>query len=723
MPVNRVEGQEKVTGAALYTADRGVPGVVHAVLVSAEVARGEIDVESITESAARAGAAPGVLHVLTPLNCPQIGPPPPDFSDVWPVERRPPLSDLMVHYVGQHVAVVVADTFENATYAASLFQLTYRRREPALRAEAVSDLDADDQNTAVRHGCYRPDHWVEVVDEKLQDQRGDRDEPPSVTTVSASYTTAVNAPYPMELSAVIADWIGGQLTVYDSTRWITGEQRFLASCLGLPESSVRVISPLVGGAFGSKVFLWMHVLLCAVAARVVGRPVKMVLTRDQMVSGTGYRPPTTQDVTLLAEATGLITGTEHHTLSETSPVADFCEPAGLSSRFLYHSPRLAVSHRVARMNVPSPCFMRGPGEAPGLFALEVAMDEMAEALGLDPLEVRIRNHADLDQPTGKPWSGKHLLDCYRSAAERFGWAQRPLAARSLRRNGVQIGWGMATATFPGRRAPAGCRVTTDADGRVRFASATHEIGTGVRTVMAQLAADITGLPLSAVIFESGDSTLPETPRSGASQTTATVGSAVAAAASEWRHRLSTLKGTGAVTEQELTELSVEERAALTFSVEGAMGVDRSAIRSFGAHFCEVEVDEQIGRASVTRWVATFDCGRVLNPKLARSQVMGGITFGVGMALLERVVYDDPTAQPIGEYYVPTHVDRPDFDIEFIEVPDYELTTFGVRGIGEIGICGAPAAIANAIHHATGKRLRSLPITLENLMMPYEGPLP
>ncbi len=718
--VNRVEGHDKVTGAARYTADTQVADTVHAVLVGAEVARGEITAESMAASTSRAGAEPGVLHVLTPLNCPPLNPPPTDFSDDWPVERRPPLSDLMVHHLGQHVAVIVADTLENATHAASRFELSHRRLTPVFSADAVTEVDVGNQNAAVRHGYYLPDHWVEVIDEKLQDRRGHRDEPPTVARISARYTTSDNAPYPMEPSATIAQWVDDRLTVYDSTRWITGERRLLASCLGLPETSVRVVSPLVGGAFGTKVFLWMHVLLCAVAAREVSRSVKLVLSRNQMFCATGYRPRTAQDITLLAGETGLIAGTAHHTLTATSPIAHFCEPAGLPTRVLYQSPWLEVSHRVARINAPTPSFMRGPGEAPGLFALEVAMDELAEALNLDPLDVRIRNHADLDQSTGKPWSGKHLLDCYRSAANRFGWAERPLPARSMRRNGVQVGWGMATATFPGRRAPAGCRVSTDADGRVRFASATHEIGTGVNTVMMQLAADVTGLPLSAVVFESGDSDFPGTARSGASQTTASVGSAVAEAAAEWRRRLTAMSGTDLGAERALAGLAPEEISALSFSVTTtAGGKDRSATRSFGAHFCEVQVDEQLGRAAVTRWVAAFDCGRVLNPELARSQVMGGITFGVGMALLEHVQRDAETGHLIGDYHVPTHVDRPDFDIEFIEVPDDVLTEFGARGIGEIGICGVPAAIANAIHHATGKRLRNLPIAIEDLMLPYE----
>lgn len=707
-PVNRVDGVAKVTGAARYTADTEMPGVVHAVLVGAEIARGQITAESMTESAARARAAPGVLGVLTPMNCPRLNPPPADFSETWPVERRPPLSDLSVHHVGQHVAVVIADSFENATYAASQFTLDYRQV-------------ATDDDAAVRSGSYWPDHWVEVADEKLQDRRGELTEPPVPVSVSGRYTTSATVPYPLELSATIARWDGDRLTVYDSTRWISGEKRLLAHCLGLPEPSVRVISPLVGGAFGAKVFLWSHVLLCAVAAREVGRPVKLVLTREQMFDTAGYRPRTEQEVTLLADADGAICSTAHHTVTETSLVADFCEPAGLSSRLLYHSPRLEVSHRVERVNVPTPSFMRAPGEASGLFALEVAMDELAEQVGVDPLELRIRNHTEIDESSGRPWLDKHLLDCYRSAADRFGWANRPPGVRSLRRSHVQVGWGMATATFPARRMTAGCRVTTGADGCVRFASATHEIGTGVRTVMTQLAADITGLPLSAVIFDSGDSSYPATPRSGASQTTATVGAAVAEAATQWRRRLSEVAPSAAPAVHSLVGLSPEQIAALTFSVTTSAKIDDDvSIRSFGAHFCEVEVDEYLGRAAVTRWTAAFACGPVLNPKLARSQLMGGITFGIGMALLEQISEDRASLRRGGEYYLPTHADRPDFDIEFIEKPVDYFPGPTLRGIGEIGIAGAPAAIANAIHHATGKRLRKLPITVEDLMMPV-GP--
>jgi len=734
-PVNRVDGREKVTGLARYTADVVVPGLAYAALVQTEIPHGSVTEVSLRRSADLVGQAPGVLYVLTPLNCPALKQLPREMTFDLPLERRPPLSDLTVQHVGQHLAMVVADTLENATAAAALFAVDYDRLPAQLTARSVLDHPAvpEDKDGLIRHGSYLPDHFVKLDEEKLQDHRG---QPPRLDDathrVESRYTTPMNAHYPIELSATIAHWNGDQLTVHDSTRWIAGERAALAAYLDISEDQIRILSPLVGGAFGSKSFLWMHVVMCAVAARAVGRTVKVVLTRDQMFTSTGHRPRTEQDVTLIAAGDGQILSTEHHTLTETSTVAHFCEPAGLSTRFLYTSPHLEVSHRAARINAPTPCFMRGPGEAPGLFALEVAIDELAQRVDLDPLQLRIRNHTDLDQASGKPWSGKHLLQCYQEGARRSGWNDRHAAPRSMQRHGIQVGWGMSTATYPGRRMPAGCQVVTDAHGHVQFCSATHEVGNGVRTVMTQLAADATGLPLDRVSFLSGDSHFPVAPYSGASQTTATVGSAVFAAAAEWKRRFlaaliddrdSPLFGADPAA-VDLSAVDAGTAAAyrdeLSFSASSDAG-DQSAkaFQSFGAHFCEVEVDEHIGRASVTRWVAVMDCGRVLNPKLARNQVMGGITFGLGMALLEHIPYDDATALPIGEYYLPTHADRPDFDICFLEHPDYGLDPIGVRGIGEIGTCGVPAAIANAIHHATGKRLRDLPITLEDLMIPYQ----
>ena len=408
--VNRVEGREKVTGAALYAADTVIADVAHATIVQSEIPHGRVTRESLELSAARASSAPGVLAVLTPLNCPPLHPPPRELTYDLPLERRPPLSDLTVQHVGQHMAVVVADTLENAVFAASLFELAYETLPAQLSASEVLEqpVPPDEKDGQIRHGSYQPDHFVKLDEEKLQDRRGARDEPAGATRVSARYTTPINAHYPIELSSTIAHWDGDVLTVHDSTRWITGERTALASYLGLPEENVRILSPLVGGAFGSKSFLWMHVALCAVAAREVQRPVKLVLTRDQMFSSTGHRPRTEQQLSLVADDDARIVSTEQHTLTETSTVAHFCEPVGLSARFLYESPRLVTSHTVARINAPTPCFMRGPGEAPGLFALEVAMDELAYAADVDPLELRLRNDADIDQASGRAWSGKHL---------------------------------------------------------------------------------------------------------------------------------------------------------------------------------------------------------------------------------------------------------------------------------------------------------------------------
>ena len=339
------------------------------------------------------------------------------------------------------------------------------------------------QDGRIRHGAYRPDHFVKLDEEKLQDHRGARDEPASGTKVTADFTTPVHAHYPIELAATIAAWDGDELTIHDTARWITGERRALAAYLDMREEDIRILSPLVGGAFGAKSFLWMHVALCAVAAREGGVPVKLVLTRNQMFSSTGHRPRTEQHLELMADEDGMIISTEQHALTETSTVAHFCEPAGLSARFLYHSPRLAVTHTTARINSPTPCFMRGPGEAPGLFALEVAMDELAYATGIDPVELRVRNDPDVDQASGRPWSGKHLvrvLPARRRAvrlASRVRWLRERCCATAA-------GWVGAwrPPPIPDDGCPQDAGVTTEADGAVAFASAAHEVGTGVRTV-------------------------------------------------------------------------------------------------------------------------------------------------------------------------------------------------------------------------------------------------
>jgi xanthine dehydrogenase YagR molybdenum-binding subunit len=780
--VDRVDGRDKVLGRAIFAADHSLPGMVHAVLVQSEIPHGLLKASECNAALNAASLAAGVLYILSPENCPHLNELPKELTDDLPLERRPPLSDLTIQHVGQHLALVVADTLENATYAASLVRFNYHPAPAILSAaDALAAPKPEGANEGrIRHGSYLPDHFVKLTEEKLQDVRGQAGHTAASFRIAGKYTTPVEHHNPIELSATVASWKDGFLTVYDSTRWIVGSRKTLASYLDMPEDKVRIICPFVGGSFGSKAFQWQHVVLAALAARAVNRPVKLVLTRAQMFTSIGHRPGTAQEIILAADREGRLTSTEHHSLTTTSTVAQFSEPNGLSTRILYQSPHLAVSHRVARINAPTPCFMRGPGEAPGLFALEAAMDELADSLHLDPLELRLRNHADIDQASGKPWSSKHLLECYQEASGRFGWQNRIHAPRAMRRNGLQIGWGMATATYPGRRmpagvrsragqdkiwaedafathkAPVGCKTALSAEGVVTFSSATHEIGTGVRTVMAQIAADASGLPLNAILFISGDSSFPDAPYSGASQTSATVGAAVYHAATELKRRLIEFavqpdaespfnqispeavqlidgwfsdKNNPSTREHYLAMIKranpARLEASLAFVTKSDSGdLDKFAIQSFGAHFCEVEVDEEIGRASVTRWAATFDCGTILNPKLARNQIIGGITFGLGMALLEATLYDQKTALPLnnnlGEYHAATHSDTPEFDISFVEYPDFQLGPMGARGVGEIGACGVAGAIANAIFHATGRRLRHLPITAEQLMEKFPG---
>jgi xanthine dehydrogenase YagR molybdenum-binding subunit len=777
--INRVDGRDKVLGRVMFSGDHSVPGMVHSVLVQSEIPHGTLKASDFNSAFKAALLAPGVLYILSPENCPQLKELPKDLTDDLPLERRPPLSDLTIQHVGQHLALVVADTLENATYAASLIRFTYQPTPAILSAaDAVATPEHEGANEGrIRHGSYLPDHFVKLTEEKLQDVRGQADGSAESVRLAENYTTPVEHHNPIELSATIASWKDDYLTVYDSTRWIVGSRKTLASHLDMPEERVRVICPYVGGSFGSKAFLWQHVVLTAVAARAVNRPVKLVLTRAQMFTSVGHRPSTAQEVILAADREGRLTSTEHHSLTTTSTVAQFSEPNGLSTRILYQSPHLAVSHRVARINAPTPCFMRGPGEAPGLFALEVAMDELAYSLHLDPLELRLRNHADIDQASGKAWSSKHLLECYQEASARFGWQNRISTPRAMRRNGLQVGWGMATATYPGRRMPAGvqsragqdriwaenayathkvpvgCNSMLSPEGVATFSSATHEIGNGVRTVMTQIAADASGLPLNAVVFVCGDSSFPDAPYSGASQTSATVGAAVYEAAVELKRRLIAFatqdadspmhhlapeavdladgwfrdKNNSSTREHYLAMIKRTSPARLEESLDfvtksDSGDLDKFAIQSFGAHFCEVEIDEEIGRATVTRWAATFDCGTILNPKLARNQIIGGITFGLGMALFEATLYDQKTALPLnnnlGEYHIATHSDTPEFDISFVQHPDFQLGPLGARGVGEIGACGVAAAIANAVYHATGKRLRHLPITAEQLMKDF-----
>ncbi len=728
--LSRVDGREKVMGRVLYAGDDAAPDMVYAVLVQATIARGRV--AGIEDAAAR--TMPGVVAVYTHETLPKLKAPPKAFTDNFPAEQRAPLSDDVVHYVGQHVAVVLAETPECAEAAAAMVRVRYEVETPVL--ELVEGMK----------GTYQPDHFATNTEEKLQSSRGRAGK--SVKHLEAEYRTPVVTHNPMEPSATVAVWNGDKLRLHDSTRWVQGTRKIVAAMLGISEDAVRVEAPFLGGAFGSKGFLWQHVALAAQAARTCGRPVKLVLTRPQMFTSTGHRPRTVQRLMMGTDAGRALTTVEHRTLTETSTVGKFVEPAGMTSRNLYKTPHAVIAHEVAPTNVATPCFMRAPGESPGMFALESAMDEMAEKAGMDPLAFRLRNYAESDLQDERPWSSKQLRQCYAQGAERFGWAGRPMASRTMTRGDKLVGWGMATAAYPARRSPATVRGVMTREGVATFSAATEENGCGTATAMEQIAADAMGLPMRRVRFAWGDSAMTEAPVVGASQTAATIGPAVEMAACKLREALLALAVTasgGVFYRCEPAELQIDGDAIVhtrdgrremldvvlarmdgdVMAVEASTELDKAAkkehtFHSFGAHFCEVEVDRAFGEVRVTRWVSVMDCGRVLNRKLARSQVEGGVIFGIGMALLEKTVYDARLGSPVNanlaEYHLPTCADVPVFDVSFVEVPDLLFTPpLGHRGVGEIGITGVAGAVANAVWHATGVRVRELPITADKLM--------
>ncbi len=735
--MRRVDGPDKVVGKVRYVADEVRAGTVHAVLLQSDIAFG--CVTSI--EAAEALALPGVLRLFCPVDCQSIRELAPELTANLPGERRPPLADWQVHYAGQHIGLLVAETLEIAQQAAALVRVTYDERTPQLDPSAVTSRPLDVQEQWVRAGTYQPDHFTKMVEEKLQYRRGHEPATHEVdANISAVYTTPVEHHNPIETSATLAYWVEDEVTLHDTTRWLLGSRMTIASSLGVPESKVHILCPYLGGAFGSKGFLWQHSVLAAFASRELGRPVKLVVTRPQMFTSVGHRPLTIQRISLKAAGDHHILSTEHHTLSETSTLGDFVEPAGLSSKSLYSSAHVEVSHTVARLHRATPVFMRAPGEAPGLFALESAIDELAYAFKppIDPLALRLQNYAERDVDQRKPYASKRLWDCYDTAQQRFGWAHRPVEPRSIRKQGRLVGQGMATASYPGRRMQASARASLSVNGRLLIQVATHEIGNGVRTMLTQVAADASGMLATDIQVETGSSDFPEAPYTGASQTTASVGPAVQQAAVAVVRQLKELAAATALSPlfgQNPDDITIcqgalsagghalpiavmmhehgrELSASCTAHLPEAM--ERESHQSFGVHFVEVEIDEDIGQILVTRWVGAFDAGHILNPMLARSQIMGGIVFGIGMALLEETHYASngkPINSNLAEYLLPTNADVPEMEIILLDHPDLSLNPLGTRGIGELGIAGAAAAIANAVFHATGKRLRHLPLKL------------
>ena len=728
--IDRLDGRLKVTGGARYSAEHPVPRLAQAVIVQSTIASGTV--ASIDDSVAR--SLPGVLLIMTHLNAPRL-PAPRQEAGAPPASPTPLLQDASVKYNGQPVAVVVADTLEHARHAAQSLKIRYAATPAVLGMQAA-------KKTLKTPPPRRPG-------EKTDASRGNAVGAFSraAKRIDAMYTTPIETHNAMEPHATIASWSGDELTLYDASQNISGVQKTAARTFGIAPEKIRVLCPFLGGGFGSKGSAWSHVMLTAMAARLTGTPVKLALERTQMFGPVGSRPMTEQRMRVGAAANGTFNAMLHDTVSSNSYVLDFSEPSTTVTKTLYATETLQTTQRMATMNVGAHTYTRAPGEASGSFALECAIDEMAYALNVDPIALRLQNYAEKDAEKDLPFSSKSLRECYRIGAEKFGWARRTPQPRSMRSGRMLVGWGMATATYPANRDAAKASALIRADGTALVRCGTHDLGTGTYTIMTQIAAEALGLPVNKVRFELGDTLQPESPGAGGSKTTASVGPAVYAAARAARDKLigmATADRASPLAGLALDAVNVEDGwlidrqrperreamvsviarhggAAVEAQIESKPGEEKKqySMHSFGAVFVEVHVDPDLGTIRVPRVVGVYGIGKLMNAKTGRSQLIGGIVWGIGMGLMENTEMDWRTGRAVNanlaDYHVPVNADIGSIDVSVVDEDDPHINVLGAKGIGEIGIVGVAAALGNAVYHATGKRVRDLPITLDKLI--------
>ncbi|ADW68569.1 xanthine dehydrogenase family protein molybdopterin-binding subunit [Granulicella tundricola] len=728
---HRYDGIAKVTGKATYAGDFKEPfakdDLLYAWMVQSTIANGTI--ASMDSSAAE--HAPGVVAVMTPFNSPKIPQPP-----AQPPARRnlTILQNTDVKYNGQPIAVVVAKTLVQARQAATLLKIKYTE-QPAkvIYQDHLADARWPGNPGKEPAGNTRGDIAAGFAK--------------ATVTVEGTYTTPIQVHNPMEPHATIAWWEGEKLNLYDATQYITGVKMSIAKTLNIPLDFVRVQCPYTGGGFGSKGSSWSHIPLCAMAAKLTGKPVKLVLDRSQMFGPVGARPSTVNKIKLGATADGKLVAMQQNVIMNAAALEDFTEHSAGPTKMLYMSENNQVSEKLVTVNLGVSTFMRAPGEAPGTAVLEIAMDELAEKLKMDPVQLRVINHADKDPSHDRPWTSKNLKQCYTQAAERFGWSKRSATPAQMTEGNNLIGYGMATATYPANRSAAMAIARILPNGRAFIGSGTQDLGTGMYTIMAQTAAAMLGLDPTLMDVKLGDSTLPKAPVSGGSQSTASVMPAVQEAAMQAKLKLfdmavndtaspvhgmktSDLEAKGGKYFAKADPTKGETFVAIiarnggkpieaTGSAEPSESKDSMTSQSFGAVFAEVAVDKDTHMVKVRRVVATYDIGTLLNDKTGLNQLMGGIVWGVSFATHEDAHIDPNTGRTVNEsfaeYHVPVNADIGTIDATVLNIPDLKFNPLGARGIGEIGITGAAAAVANAIYNATGKRIREYPITPDKLM--------
>lgn len=725
--VPRVDGRLKTSGAAMYSSDYNFPGMVYLVPVCASIAKGKITKLDASE----AEKMPGVLRVMYHGNAPTIYRPVPGDENAIVDESRPPFEDEVIYYNGQYVAAVLAETFEQAKAAADAVHVEYAAETPNVAPDLA-------------------DGWKSL---NVESHRGDAEKAFAAAPVQVdeTYLTPAETHNPIELHASVAVWDGRKFTLYETTQSLLNHQAVMAQFLGVPNENVQIVMKYLGSGFGGKLWPWTHAPLAAAAARELNRPVKAVISRKMMFSNVGHRPRTQQRIRLGATPDGKLLSVHHDYVNDTSMISDYGEGCGEATPYLYSTANLLLRGSKVQRNIGPPTAMRGPGAVPGLYALESGMDELAIKLKMDPVELRLRNEPEKDESNNKPFSSRHLKECLTTGAEKFGWSKRNPAVGSMRQGDLVLGWGMACASWGAFRMSAQVSVSLNNDGTARVSCATQDIGTGTYTIFAQVVSDKTGIPVDKIEVVLGDTSLPAGPLSGGSWVTASVVPAIAAASNA---AVKSMLGIATSTSESPFHGKKAEDLALTSArihtkdqqpgqgiafeeilkqanVRSANGTGKSpssfedptaqkySQHSYGAQFVEVTWDPGIARLRVNRVVSVIDVGRIMNLGPARNQVQGAIVMGVGMGIFEETHYDPRNGNPINsnfaDYVVSTCADAPEIDVTFLNFPDLTLNEYGARGVGEIGLAGIAPAITAAVYHATGIRVRELPVKIETLL--------